>query len=133
MNRSNATQAAIVFSLLISAFAPLAQACRDCPFPMRVGDHRWIMPKGNVEVRIKKTRIGRRKVQSEIQLVDVHTGAEIASGSMIGLDTDRTMKLTLMDRSGHPIRGYVHFLDSRDESIEVKFSCDSCLVQNDLN
>ncbi|MES2857014.1 MAG: hypothetical protein V4692_14190, partial [Bdellovibrionota bacterium] len=60
--------------------APDAKICKDCPFPMRVGENRWKMPNGHVEIEILKKKLPNRWEQIQVRLVDTRDGRILAEG-----------------------------------------------------
>ncbi len=110
--------------------SPLAQACRDCPFPSKIADGRWLMPNGQLQIEIDEME-GDAKDMNEVHVVlrNTKTGVIVAKGISMQHSRRRTVTVDLMDRQGRKIKGFVHFLDDRRNKIEAKFSCEECAIE----
>ena len=103
--------------------------CRDCPFPSKVSDGRWIMPNGKYVIDISETEMPKGMNQVDVTLRDAKTGEVMATGRTIQRRERRTAYVDLVDKEGHPIDGFIRFVDGTDrEKIQVKFSCEQCAI-----
>lgn len=120
-----------LFVLILSlalGFAPAAQACRDCPFPMKIGEGRWIMPGGNVELEIDQIRLPSRFEEVHIVLRDPQTGAILAQGMAKQKRGRKTVNVRLIDKAGLEVKGFVRFVDQERAEIRAEFTCESCEI-----
>lgn len=102
--------------------------CRDCPFPAKIADGRWIMPNGKIRVDIDETSFGRGMNQVDVTLRAADSGAVIARGSVVQPKTRKTVAVDLLDKNGRAIKGFVRFLDTERENIQAKFTCEECTI-----
>lgn len=118
-----------------AAFAstPKAMLCRDCPFPMKIGDGIWIMPNEKLEVQIEKVRLPSRFEEVHVTLRDPDTHEVLAHGMSKQKRGRRTVNVQLFDNSGREVKGFVRFVDREEEAIQAKFTCDSCAIGSLLN
>jgi hypothetical protein len=126
MNRHTLTRLFIFLTLvlIISISAPLtAQACRECPFPGKIAQGKWLMPNGLMVIEISETAGPAHTTSVEVILRDSRTGALVASGESRIKTGDKVLNISLADTNGKPIAGYVHFMDADRDKIEVKFTC----------
>lgn len=114
--------AALTFLLVVTPFDK-AQACRDCPFPFKIGPNQWIMPGGNVLLKIYETKIG-LKNYLYVELRDVETDEVLASGVTIRSRNQRTISLTLFDSLDRKISGVIYWVNFDMGTIRAKFECD---------
>lgn len=114
--------------VLITGFLTEAKACRDCPFPMRIAEGKWMMPNGYLRIDIKETRLPKSQTEVEVLLVDSRTGAVVASGISRQPKRRKTVNIQLTDESGQPVQGYIRYVDDHKEQIQVKFTCESCAI-----
>ena len=105
-------------------FASPAEACRDCPFPMRIGDNTWLMPNGQVVVEIDETPASTYFVNVHVTLRDPQTNEVLAAGSARRHKTKRDLVIQLIDRGGHRVRGEIRWVDFQNSVIRARFSCD---------
>jgi len=101
--------------------------CRDCPFPAKISDGRWLMPNGLVTVDIDETPVPRGMNQVDVTLRDAKTGHVIAKGTVVQRRERRTANIDLVDSDGRPIKGFVRFVEGR-EKIQAKFTCEECNI-----
>jgi hypothetical protein len=102
--------------------------CRDCPFPAKVADGRWVMANGIIQIEIDETVMPRSMSQVDVVLRDTRTGNIVAKGVVIQRRDRRTLMVDLMDRQGRQIKGFVYFVDERRERIQAKFTCEECSI-----
>lgn len=115
--------------VLLSAsfsFARPAIFCRDCPFPAKIADGRWVMPNGRLQVDIDELARPGYMNEVRVTLRDASTGTFIASGKVIQRRDRKTMEIDLFDRKGHPIKGLVRYVDPDHGTIQASFSCETC-------
>lgn len=117
--------AALVTSV---AIARPTMFCRDCPFPAKVADGRWVMPNGVIQVEIGETFMPKHMNQVDILLRDTRSGEVIAKGVVFQRRDRRTVKIDLMDKEGRQIKGFVRYNDHGHETIQAKFSCEQCAI-----
>ena len=122
--------ASLVAAATLTIASPMAQACKDCPFPSKVADGRWLMPNKVLQIEIDLDS-GPNQYTDEIQVVlrDIRSGLVVAKGTVIQRTGRRTVVLDMIDRDGHQIKGYVHYLTNNKQKIEAKFTCQSCTIQ----
>jgi hypothetical protein len=100
-----------------------AEACRDCPFPMKVGRDRWLMPNGKIEVEIHDEQIDEEMIVSRVVLIDVLSREVIAVGQTKRKKQSRTLYLHLIDHRGGRIKGQVRWSGDSKDSLQARFSC----------
>ena len=105
-----------------------AQACRDCPFPMKVADGHWMMPNGRVEFFIDETKIDTKTNQMIVRLVDPVTGRLLATGTSKIRNGRKNLIINLRDSQGEIIKGQFYFVDGQREQIKARFTCASCNI-----
>lgn len=120
---------AAFFLMAVVVGPPLAQACRDCPFPSRIADGRWLMPNGNLQIEIDEIDLLKDMDEIHVVLRDAHSGLVLARGISIQRPGRRTVTVDLLDSDGRQIKGFVHFLNSAKDKIQAKFTCKECLIQ----
>ncbi len=122
-------KAAAFLAAVLLVVSPLAQACRDCPFPAKISDGRWMMPNGQLQLEIDA--VNRPKNVDEVYVIlrDTRTGEIVARGVSIQRRDRRTVTVALMDKEGRMIKGFVHYLDNAKAKIQAKFTCDECKIQ----
>lgn len=116
------------FVVAITGLVSPASACRDCPFPMKVGEGRWLMPNGQLEVNINQSA-GRTRTKVQVKLIDPSTGNTLAIGTARMKHGAKNVRVILSDFEGRPITGQIFFVDGADV-IKVKFTCDSCSISD---
>lgn len=109
---------------------PITALCRDCGFPMRMGEGRYLMPNKNVVVEIDKVRLPSRFEEVRVRLVDRRSGEVIAEGVSKQRRGRKTIHVAMADTAGNPIDGYVQYVDSKRKDIAVKFTCKHCLISD---
>ncbi len=100
-----------------------AWACKDCPFPLRVGENKWLMPNGQVEVEIYEEDHNSEQMHVAVYLRDAKTHEPLATGHTLRLKTRSTFFIELEDRGGTAVRGEIRWVNRRAELIQAKFSC----------
>lgn len=135
--------AAVVATLLVivapfsaSAAAPtsssapksFAMLCRDCPFPMKIGDGVWIMPNEKLEVQIDRIKLPSRFEEIHVILRDPDTHEVLASGISKQRAGRKTVNVQLFDKSGRQITGFVRFMDTQLDTIQAAFTCEHCEI-----
>ena len=81
-----ALAASLAFLIAASTWAPrVAEAspkafCRDCPFPAKVADGRWLMPNGHLQLDIRQEPVSGRRTRFDITLTDATSGEVVATG-----------------------------------------------------
>jgi hypothetical protein len=123
-------------ALLATAFLATSVAeakpviyCRDCPFPAKISEGRWIMPSGRYIIDITETGLPKGMNQVDVILRDAKNGEIIARGRVLQRRERRTAYVDLIDTDGRPIDGFIRFVDGEDrEKIQVKFTCEGCSI-----
>jgi hypothetical protein len=101
-------------------------ACKDCPFPMRENNGRFLLPNGEMYLILTKTRIAKGKLDIAITVHDAHTDDILAFGS-IRIPNDRNEAHVIMsDRNGGTIQAHIFWTSPLRDSIRVKFTCSEC-------
>lgn len=108
--------------------SPVTSMCRDCGFPMRVGEGRYLMPNKHVVVEIERIRLPSRFEQVRVRLVDNRSGEIIAEGMSKQRRGRKTIHVAMEDSAGNPINGFVQYMDDDRKDIAVKFTCKYCLI-----
>lgn len=116
--------------VLVTGFLTEAKACKDCPFPMRVADGKWMMPNGYLRIDIEERRLPRSQTEVHISLVDARTGEVVAEGVSRQPKRRKTVNIQLIDSSGKPVQGYIRYVDDEKEQIQAKFTCESCAISD---
>ncbi|MES2962556.1 MAG: hypothetical protein V4760_01610 [Bdellovibrionota bacterium] len=116
--------------VLVTGFLTEAKACRDCPFPMRVSEGKWMMPNGYLRIDIVETKLPRSQTEVQVCLVDSRTGEVVATGISRQPKRRKTVNIQLIDASGEPVQGYIRYMDEQKDQIQVKFTCESCAISD---
>jgi hypothetical protein len=109
-----------------------AEACRDCPFPMKVAQDRWLMPNGKIEVQIREEIFDDERIISRVILIDVLSREVVAVGHTKRKKNSRTLNLNLTDHRGGKIRGQVRWSGEAKDSLQARFSCVAYCSISDL-
>lgn len=115
---------AIIFAGLIWAPSP-AHACRDCAFPLRVGDNKWLMPDNSFFITIFEQPLDSTKYTVSVRLNEPSTGITIASGAATRTFDQRWIIIPMFDRHGKKIIGRIRWVNYLHTEVEVKFECES--------
>ena len=117
------TLAAAVFLWLgqSTVAADQAEACRDCPFPMRIADGHWLMP--------NELNLGGGRIQTVVRLFDAKTGSLLAVGSLDHNKGRKRLKVELVDFAGGNITVDLQYANVYRTKIRVKMTCQQCNVQ----
>lgn len=114
--------------------APSAQACKDCPFPSKIADGRWLMPNKMLQIEIDELDgPDHRTDEIHVILRDARSGDIVAKGISIQRTGRRTVTVDLTDSEGRQIKGFVHYLGAGKHKIEAKFTCKECAIETMLN
>lgn len=116
--------------VLMTGFLTEAKACRDCPFPMRVAEGKWMMPNGYLRIDILERQLPKSINEVEVHLVDARTGEIVASGVSRQRRRNKTVNIQLIDGTGKPVQGYIRYIDEDKEQIQAKFTCESCAISD---
>jgi hypothetical protein len=102
-----------------------AQACRDCPFPLKTGENTWLMPNGQLEVRIVESKVAGsgHLIQTTIQVYDASTHLLMAQGSIRGTPTGNTIYVSLRDMQGKPVTAEIQWVNGRRDQVRIELSC----------
>jgi hypothetical protein len=100
--------------------SPDAKACRDCPFPMKIGERQWLMPDSRTVVVIEEVQVG-NMLSMTVFLMDSQSGALLAKGSVMRPMGQRSISLVLIDRYGRKFMGDITWVSYRDSVIQARF------------
>jgi hypothetical protein len=114
---------AILTTLTLTA-SP-AEACRDCPFPMRIGDNRWLMPDESFVITIVEKEISESSFSVMVRLTDPVTGRILASGGTQRRRDQHSITVPMRDRLGGKVVGTIIWVDPAHTKIRVRFQCSS--------
>lgn len=107
-----------------------AQACRDCPFPLRVASGLWLMPNKQLEVQIHEEVHDASSMRVFVILRDARTKDVIASGETVRSTFRNNFALQLEDFGGKLVRGQIRWINKADDVIQARFMCQgSCTIQ----
>lgn len=109
--------------------ADKAEACRDCPFPMRISDGHWLMPNGMAEIFVNELNLGGGRIQTVVRLFDAKTGDLLAVGSLDHNKGRKRLKVELIDFAGGSITVDLQYANLNRTKIKVKMTCQQCNVQ----
>ena len=123
-----------LLALLTVLAARDAQACRDCPFPMRIGENQWLMPNSSVVLSIEEYKFNSSKLQTRVVLHDSRTGEVLAVGTGTRTNYQRSLNLVLWDRHDRRLSGVIYWVDFNRPVIKAKFSCldEACSIDRRL-
>ena len=110
--------------------SPTTALCRDCGFPMRVSEGRYLMPNKHVVVEISKVRLPSRFEEVHVRLVDRRSGEVIAEGMSKQRRGRKTINVYMVDTAGNRVDGFVQYVDDDYKDIAVKFTCQYCLISD---
>ena len=112
-------------SLALSLFiAPKAMACRDCPFPIRVSQNQWLIPKRHVLITVhRQESSGSRADYIDVTLQDSDSGELLATGGGTMRKGERNVVLSLRDNGGRQIGGEIYWEDFNTPVIRARFEC----------
>ena len=124
--------AMIALGVVLSASSSSAEArkiatkvfCKDCPFPHKISQNRWLMPNGHFEVQIDQEKISRKIVAVYVTLRDPDKGTILAVGRTQRKPTQRNITLQLIDRGGNRVNGQIYWVDFEKDVIQARFFCD---------
>lgn len=123
--RSWLTGLLTVLSLIL--MSPTAEACKDCPFPMKIGENEWLMQDLNIVMTINEFDDHDTKIFTWVKLTDLKTGVMIATGSTVRNLDQRTVKIAMRDSKGQKIRVQIRWVNYQLGIIQAKIECEgSC-------
>lgn len=102
---------------------PSAMACRDCPFPMKIDENRWLMPDQKLVVQIDEKPFDPDWVISTVSLKDASTNNVVATGTAFRRTATMNYVAYLVDKSDNVIVGEIHWHDIEQGSIQARFTC----------
>lgn len=109
--------------------ADKAEACRDCPFPMRIADGHWLMPNGMAEIFVNELNLGGGRIQTVVRLFEAKTGELLAVGALDHNKGRKRLKVELVDFAGGSITVDLQYENLNRTKIKVKMTCQQCNVQ----
>lgn len=107
-----------------------AEACRDCPFPMRIAEGHWRMPNGMSEIHVSEVNLGGGRIQTVVRLFDANTGALLAMGALDHNKGRKRLKVELVDYAGGTMTVDLHYANVSKTKIKVKMTCQQCNIQS---
>jgi hypothetical protein len=117
------------FAFFLNAgLANQAQACRDCPFPLKIAEGRWLLPSGELEVVIEEVELPKRQKEVQVSLVNVRTRQVAAMGKVRQRADRKTVTLELTDSDGRIVKAVIRYMDPQRDVIMAKFSCNLCVI-----
>lgn len=127
-HRNQLALAFVAFAIICAGLfaAPSqAQACRDCAFPQRVGDNKWLMPDNSFFITISEQQLSNTKYTVSVRLNEPSTGITIASGSATRTFDQRWIIVPMFDRRGKRVIGRIRWVNYEHTEVEVKFECET--------
>ena len=108
--------------------------CRDCPFPIRVANDRWLMPNRHLEVRITEAPWSRARSEVTVELYIAGTGELVASGQALLTYGKRSFATLLYDLNGNSLLAKIQWSDDSHEQVQIDLSCasDGCSLRRFL-
>lgn len=122
----------LTFLVAIAGALQPAQACRDCPFPLRLSDETWLLPSGLVEIDIVSYPRADRFIEVFVSLREVGSTTIFAFGSVIAKRNETNLFLSLVDLDGNSILAEIEIVDHSQGIIRARLTCDCCRMQNAL-
>lgn len=110
-------------TIAVTVLPSEAKACRDCPFPFIIGENRWLMPNGMIEIELVERLVTRDQVAVSLVLRDGDTGELLARGCTQRPLAKNNFYLNLRDVWGYPIRAQINWVDRENMVIQAKFTC----------
>lgn len=109
--------------------------CRDCPFPMKIDEGRWLMPGGQIEVQIDEIRRYGAYRYLWVAIVHHESGEVWAIGSVFHHVAKKSFHAELYDHNDNPVDVIVKYQDSNnpDDATEIKISCSTCSFKHLLD
>ena len=114
--------------VLATGFISDARACKDCPFPMKVADGKWIMPNGMVRLEIDVVDLPSKFNEVHVVLRDLRTDQIVATGMSKQRKDRKTINVQLIDINGKPVQGFVRYMDDKKDKIQARFTCEACSI-----
>ena len=111
----------------------VAEACRDCPFPLRIDEYRWRMPNGKIEFELVEADSHDGTSLVYVTLYDRNTTKVIATGSQIIYTGETDFGVTLYDADGNSINSEFTWADRDLGRLQAGFSCKACRIKPILN
>ncbi len=118
---------------LASSLPSVASACRDCPFPMKIGEGRWLMPNNLIEIHIEKIQHYSAFTHLYISLIDHETGDVLAIGSVFHPVAKSTIHANLYDQLGQVVTLTFQYTDPKEDEVEIQLDCSTCMIKSRLN
>lgn len=114
--------AAAASAIAIIATPSRADACRDCPFPMKIAEDRWLMPNRQLEVQIIEIDFG-RFTETNITVMSAATHEILAKGSIRQRKGRKTVSVNLVDSEGQPAHAEIRWMDEDREKVQINLVC----------
>jgi hypothetical protein len=102
--------------------------CRDCPFPAKIADGRWLMPNGILQLEIDEQQMPGSMSHVHVVLRDVRSGDIVAYGFIVQRKNSRVLLINLTDNQGRRVKGFVRYFDTNRVKIQAKFTCEECSI-----
>jgi hypothetical protein len=111
----------------LTVITSAADACRDCPFPMKIADGTWLISDGNYELSIREFQAGADQSEIHVTLRESSSRKLVAVGMVKQHFNQRFVELKMTGRNGAKVWGRIIFKDQYHKEIsEADFRCDSC-------
>ncbi len=114
-------------SLILASFTMLpparAQACRDCPFPVKVDETHWLMPNRDVMLNLTEKQLNDGSILMRVSLSDVHTGEIFARGTAHRSPGQRNVSLHMHDPKGRRVKAKIRWINFEARVIQADFDC----------
>jgi hypothetical protein len=114
---------ALLSLIALVVFPTPASACRDCPFPMYVGDNRWVMPDNSFVITIIEKPLDSTHFSVMVRLTEPSTGKILASGGTKRTNDQEWILVPMRDRFGAKINGHIRWANTAHTEVQVKFEC----------
>jgi len=125
----------VSMTLITFAWSPKAEACRDCPFPMKTSENHWLMPNGQIEVTIYQHMRRNGKIETNIELHSQATGELLASGTVLTPKGQSNVTTQLLDPKGNQVSLEIAWTGDDHEHLQIGMHClsNSCSIDSFMN
>lgn len=111
-------------ALLILTIPQRADACRDCPFPMKIAEGRWLMPNRQLEVEIHEIDLPGSLTLTSMEVRNAQTGEVLATGSVRLRKGRRTIDIEMTDSEGRPVKAQIYWVDNSRQRVRIFLACE---------
>lgn len=124
----------LLFTTIFFIAPQPAGACRDCPFPMKIGDGQWLMPNKRLEVMILEPVTKDPMALTFLWVNQAETGQTLALGSALHRKGLNDVPLTAHDRDGNEVLVRIHWENGDHAKLRIGFECPKgCLLKEYLD